>query len=155
MMSKKMSRSSYDRLCRELDELKKKRTEIAEKLKVARSYGDLSENAEYDEAMNEQAILEAKIAEKQYDKDNAEIIEDADISVDEIGIGSKFQLKNLATGAVADFAIVDTSHVDIPNGHISEESPIGSAAMKKRVGEEFIVEAPSGQIRFVVLAISK
>ena len=84
-MGKQMSRSSYDKLVLELDDLKiNKRKEVAERLKVARSYGDLSENAEYDEAKNEQAILEAKIAELQHTIDNAEVIEESNISVDEI-----------------------------------------------------------------------
>ena len=89
-MAKQMSRSNYEKLVEELDDLKiNKRKEVAERLKVARSYGDLSENAEYDEAKNEQAILEAHIMELQYTIDNAEIIEDSNISVDEIGMGSK------------------------------------------------------------------
>lgn len=90
MALKKMSRESYEKLVAELDDLKiNKRKEVAERLKVARSYGDLSENAEYDEAKNEQAILEAQIAELQYTIDNAEIIEDSNISVDEVGMSSK------------------------------------------------------------------
>ena len=87
MATKKMSRESYDKLVAELDDLKiNKRKEVAERLKVARSYGDLSENAEYDEAKNEQAILEAQINELQYTIDNAEIVDDDSISVDEIGM---------------------------------------------------------------------
>ena len=85
MATKKMSRESYDKLVAELDDLKiNKRKEVAERLKVARSYGDLSENAEYDEAKNEQAILEAHIQELQYTIDNAEIVDDDSISVDEM-----------------------------------------------------------------------
>ncbi|MBO4877500.1 MAG: transcription elongation factor GreA [Ruminococcus sp.] len=155
-MGKQMSRVSYDKLVAELDDLKiNKRKEVAERLKVARSYGDLSENAEYDEAKNEQAILEAQIAALQYDIDNAEIVEEDDISVDEIGVGSKFKIKDKATGKAASYCIVDTNHVDVMSGNISDESPIGKAAMKKKVGDEFIVEAPSGERRFEVLEISK
>lgn len=155
-MGKQMSRVSYDKLVAELDDLKiNKRKEVAERLKVARSYGDLSENAEYDEAKNEQAILEAQIAALQYDIDNAEIVEEDDISVDEIGVGSKFKIKDKATGATASYCIVDTNHVDVLSGNISDESPIGRSAMKKKVGDEFIVEAPSGERRFEVLEISK
>jgi len=155
-MGKQMSRVSYDKLVAELDDLKiNKRKEVAERLKVARSYGDLSENAEYDEAKNEQAILEAQIAALQYDIDNAEIVEEDDISVDEIGVGSKFKIKDKATGKSASYCIVDTNHVDVLSGNISDESPIGKAAMKKKVGDEFIVEAPSGERRFEVLEISK
>ncbi len=155
-MAKQMSRSSYEKLVLELDDLKiNKRREVADRLKVARSYGDLSENAEYDEAKNEQAILEAKIAELQYTIDNAEIIEDSNISVDEIGMGSIIKIKKVGTDKIEKFTIVGTNHVDIKNGLISDESPIGKAAMKKKVGDIFIVEAPVGELRFEVIDISK
>ena len=155
-MAKQMSRSSYDKQVAELEDLKiNKRKEVAERLKVARSYGDLSENAEYDEAKNEQAILEAKIAELQYILDNAEIIEESDISIDELGMGSKFTVKRVGSDTTETFTMVDTNHVDIENGDISDESPIGKAAMKKKVGDIFIVDAPIGELRFEVLNITK
>ena len=156
MATKKVSRESYDKLVAELDDLKiNKRKEVAERLKVARSYGDLSENAEYDEAKNEQAILEAHIQELQYTIDNAEIVDDESISVDEIGMSSKITIKRLDTGKVETFTIVGTNHANVRDGLISDESPIGKAAMKKRVGDTFIVEAPAGELKFEVIEISK
>lgn len=156
MAAKKMSRESYNKLVAELDDLKiNKRKEVAERLKVARSYGDLSENAEYDEAKNEQAILEAQIAELQYTIDNADIVEDSNISVDEIGMSSKITIKRIDTGKIETFTIVGTNHANVREGLISDESPIGKAALKKKVGDTFIVEAPAGEIRFEVLEISK
>jgi transcription elongation factor GreA len=156
MALKKMSRESYDKLVAELDDLKiNKRKEVAERLKVARSYGDLSENAEYDEAKNEQAILEAQISELQYTIDNAEIIEDSNISVDEVGMSSKITIKRLDTGKTETFTIVGTNHANVREGKISDESPIGKAAMKKKVGDVFIVEAPAGELRFEIVEISK
>ena len=156
MATKKMSRESYDKLVAELDDLKiNKRKEVAERLKVARSYGDLSENAEYDEAKNEQAILEAHIQELQYTIDNAEIVDDDNISVDEIGMSSKITIKRLDTGKIETFTIVGTNHANVREGLISDESPIGKAAMKKRVGDIFIVEAPAGELKFEVVEISK
>lgn len=156
MALKKMSRDSYEKLIAELDDLKiNKRKEVAERLKVARSYGDLSENAEYDEAKNEQAILEAHIAELQYTIDNAEIVEESNISVDEIGMSSKITIKRLDNGKVETFTIVGTNHANVRDGKISDESPIGKAAMKKKVGDIFIVEAPAGELRFEVMEISK
>ncbi|MBR5681885.1 MAG: transcription elongation factor GreA [Ruminococcus sp.] len=156
MATKKMSRESYEKLVAELDDLKiNKRKEVAERLKVARSYGDLSENAEYDEAKNEQAILEAHIQELQYTIDNAEIVDDEAISVDEIGMSSKITIKRLDTGKVETFTIVGTNHANVREGLISDESPIGKAAMKKRVGDTFIVEAPAGELKFEVIEISK
>lgn len=155
-MGKQMSRSNYEKLVIELDDLKvNKRKEVAERLKVARSYGDLSENAEYDEAKNEQAILEAKIAELQYTIDNAEIIEDSNISVDEVGMGSIIKIRRVGSEKIETFNIVSTNHVNVRDGKISDESPIGRAAMKKKVGEIFIVEAPAGELRFELLEISK
>ncbi|HOO05794.1 MAG: transcription elongation factor GreA [Ruminococcus sp.] len=155
-MAKQMSRSSYEKLVAQLDDLKiNKRREVAERLKVARSYGDLSENAEYDEAKNEQAILEAQIAELQYTIDNADIIEDSNISVDEVGMSSKIKIKRVGTDEIETFTIVGTNHVDVANGLISDESPIGKAAMKKKVGDIFIVEAPVGELRFEIVEISK
>ena len=156
MATKKMSRESYEKLVAELDDLKiNKRKEVAERLKVARSYGDLSENAEYDEAKNEQAILEAHIQELQYTIDNAEIVDDDSISVDEIGMSSKITIKRLDTGKIETFTIVGTNHANVREGLISDESPIGKAAMKKRVGDTFIVEAPAGELKFEVIEISK
>ncbi|EWM52533.1 transcription elongation factor GreA [Ruminococcus flavefaciens] len=156
MATKKMSRESYEKLVAELDDLKiNKRKEVAERLKVARSYGDLSENAEYDEAKNEQAILEAQINELQYTIDNAEIVDDDNISVDEIGMSSKITIKRLDTGKTETFTIVGTNHANVKEGLISDESPIGKAAMKKRVGDTFIVEAPAGELKFEVVEISK
>lgn len=154
MAVKKMSRESYNKLVAELDDLKiNKRKEVAERLKVARSYGDLSENAEYDEAKNEQAILEAEIAELQYTIDNAEIIENA--STDEVGMSSIITIKRIDTGKTETFTIVGTNHANVREGKISDESPIGKAAMKKKVGDVFMVEAPAGELRFEILEISK
>ena len=156
MAVKQMSRESYDKLVAELNDLIiNKRKEVAERLKVARSYGDLSENAEYDEAKNEQAILEAHIAELQYTIDNAEIVDDSNISVDEIGMSSKITIKRLDNGKIETFTIVSTNHANVREGKISDESPIGKAAMKKRVGDVFIVETPAGELRFEVVEISK
>ena len=156
MAVKQMSRDSYDKLVAELNDLIiNKRKEVAERLKVARSYGDLSENAEYDEAKNEQAILEAHIQELQYTIDNAEIVDDESISVDEIGMSSKITIKRLDTGKIETFTIVGTNHANVREGLISDESPIGKAAMKKKVGDTFIVEAPAGELKFEVIEISK
>ncbi|HOC34483.1 MAG TPA: transcription elongation factor GreA [Ruminococcus flavefaciens] len=156
MAVKQMSRESYDKLVAELNDLIiNKRKEVAERLKVARSYGDLSENAEYDEAKNEQANLEAHIAELQYTIDNAEIVDDSNISVDEIGMSSKITIKRLDTGKIETFTIVSTNHANVREGKISDESPIGKAAMKKRVGDVFIVDAPAGELKFEVVEISK
>ena len=150
------AQESYTKLLAELDDLKiNKRKEVSERLKVARSYGDLSENAEYDEAKNEQAILEAHIQELEYTIANAVVIDDSSISVDEIGMSSIITIKRVDNGKVETFTIVDTNHANVREKKISDESPIGKAAMHKKVGDIFIVEAPAGELRFEVMEISK
>lgn len=156
MAKKKMSREGFEKLQNELNELiTTKRKEVAQKLKEARSYGDLSENAEYDEAKNEQAILEAQIAELQHTIDNAEVVDETEISVDEIGMSSKITIKRLGSDKIETFTIVGTNHANVKEGKISDESPIGKAAMRKKVGDIFVVEAPAGELKFEVLEISK
>ena len=140
----------------ELDTLKNvTRKEVSEKIKEARSFGDLSENAEYDEAKNEQAILEAQIAEIQFTLDNSEEVDDDDISIDEVGLGSTIKLKNFRTGKIETIQIVSSNEANFAEKKISDESPIGKGAMKKKVGDTFIIEAPAGELKFEVLEIGK
>ncbi len=156
MAKKQMSREGFEKLQQELTYLiTVKRAEIAQKLKEARSYGDLSENAEYDEAKNEQAILEGKISELQMMVDNAVIVDDDSISVDEIGIGSVISIRRVGTDKIEQLKIVGTNEANVKDHKISDESPIGKAAMKKKVGDVFVVEAPVGELKFEVLEISK
>ena len=156
MAKKQMSREGFDKLQQELTYLiTVKRAEIAQKLKEARSYGDLSENAEYDEAKNEQAILEGKISELQAMVDNAVIVENDSISLDEIGVGSVITIRRVGTDKIEQLKIVGTNEANVKEQKISDESPIGKAAMKKKVGDVFIVEAPVGELKFEVLEISK
>ena len=156
MERKQMSREGYEKMKAELNRLiTVERPEIAQKLKEARSYGDLSENAEYDEAKNDQAQLEAKIQQVQYILDHAEIIEDEDINLEEVGMGTVMTIKDVETGEVEELKIVSTNEANFLENKISDESPIGKAAMKKRVGDVFIVETPNGELRYEVVGISK
>ncbi|MBS6444375.1 MAG: transcription elongation factor GreA [Ruminococcus sp.] len=153
---KQMSREGFKKLEEKLEYLKTvRRVEVAEKLKEARSYGDLSENAEYDAAKDEQGILEAEIVELQITLENAVIVDDDSISTEEIGMSSIIEIKNMTTGKIEKMQIVNTNESDPINGKISDESPIGKSAMKKKVGEYFLVEAPAGVIEFEVISISK
>lgn len=153
---KQMSREGFKKLEEKLEYLKTvRRVEVAEKLKEARSYGDLSENAEYDAAKDEQGILEAEIVELQITLENAVIVDDDSISTEEIGMSSIIEIKNMITGKIEKMQIVNTNESDPINGKISDESPIGKSAMKKKVGEYFLVEAPAGVIEFEVISISK
>ena len=156
MAKKQMSREGYEKLEKELAYLvTEKRAEVAQKLKEARSFGDLSENAEYDEAKNEQGILEAQILELQKTLENAEVVDDDKISVDEIGMISVITIRKVGSDKIEKFTIVGTNHADIKAGKLSDESPIGKAALKKKVGDIFTVEAPAGELKFEVLEISK
>ena len=140
----------------ELHDLKVvKRKEVAGKIKEAREQGDLSENAEYDEAKNEQAILEAEIVDVEMKINNAEVVSDSDLSTDEIGVGSYVKLKDLELDEVMELQIVGSTEADPENNKISEDAPIGIAALKKKVGDILEVEAPIGVIRMEVLEISK
>ena len=155
-MANTISKAGFQRLQEQLNYLKTvRRGEVAENLKVARSYGDLSENAEYDEAKNEQGILEAQIAEMEQIIATAIVVEDDDISVDEIGIGSIIKLRDLDTDEIESMQIVGSTESDPDNMKISDESPIGKASLGKKVGELFEVEVPDGSIKFEVLEISK
>ncbi len=132
-----------------------RRAEVAQKLKEARGFGDLSENAEYDEAKNEQGILEARIQEIEITSATAIVVSDEDLSNDEVGVGSVVTLEDLELEEKMTLQIVGSTEADPENNKISDESPIGMAVLKKKVGETFEVEAPIGIIRMKVLEISK
>ncbi|MGN0601253.1 MAG: transcription elongation factor GreA [Oscillospiraceae bacterium] len=151
-----VSKAGFEKLQADLDYLiTVRRSEVAEKLKEARSFGDLSENAEYDEAKNEQGILEARIAELENIISNAIVVEDDDISITEIGVGSIVKIRDLELDEIEELQIVGSTESDPDNNKISDESPIGKAALKKKVGDIFEVEAPVGTLKFEVLEISK
>lgn len=140
----------------ELDLLKgEKRKEIAEKIKVARSYGDLSENSEYDDAKNEQAMLEARIVTIEATLKNAVIIDEEGISNEHIHVGSKVKIENLNTGAEMTYKIVGSNESSPAEGKISDESPVGLALLGHSVGDVIEVEVPAGVIGFKVLDIFK
>lgn len=155
-MANTVSKAGKKKLEADLDYLiTVRRGEVAQKLKEARSFGDLSENAEYDEAKNEQAILEARINELQNIIENSVVVDDDDISVDEISVGSIMKIRDLEFDEVETLQIVGSTESDPDNGKISDDSPIGKAALKKKVGDVFEVEAPAGLLKFEVLEISK
>ena len=151
-----MSKEGYDKLQEKLNYLiTVRRAEVATKLKEARSFGDLSENAEYDEAKNEQGILEAEINELEYIISNAKVVDDSEISLDEVSVGCIIKLRDVEFDEIETMAIVGSTEADPDNGKISDESPIGMAVLKKKVGDIVQVEAPVGIIKFEILDISK
>lgn len=155
-----LTKEGLEKMEAELDELKGvKRKEVAEKIKVALSFGDLSENSEYDEAKNEQAIVEARIADIEVMLKQVKVIDESEMSSENIHIGSKVELRvlNEATGAsqVVNYRIVGSNEVDPLNGCISDESVVGKALLDHRTGDKVEIEVPAGTMEYVVLAISK
>ena len=151
-----LTEEGYQKLQEELEFLKtEKRTEIAEKIKVARSYGDLSENSEYDDAKNEQAIMEARIVTIEATLKNAQIINESEVSNEYIHLASKVKVELVATGRVAEYKIVGSNDTDPGNGKISDESPVGKALMGHKKGDVVEAETPSGTIGIKILDIIK
>ena len=138
----------------ELEDLKtNKRKEIAEKIKVALSFGDLSENSEYDEAKNEQAIIEGRIAEIEAQLKNVKVLDENEINDGTIHIGSTVKLTNTATRKSVTYRIVGSTESDPLAGKISDESPVGKALLGHAVGDKVEVEIPAGTIIYKVSAI--
>lgn len=140
----------------ELENLKTvKRKEIAEKIKVALSFGDLSENSEYDEAKNEQAIMESRIVEIEAMLKNAKIINEKGLSKKIIHIGSKVKLEDKTFNETVEYKIVGSSEADPREGRISDESPVGSALLGHKAGQTVEVETPGGICTYKILEILK
>ncbi len=140
----------------ELEYLKvEKRKEIAEKIKIARGFGDLSENAEYVAAKEEQGNMEIRIAEIKKILENAEIIDDSEISTDTVSIGAKVKVLDVEFEEEEEYYIVGSTEADPSQNKISDESPVGKALIGRKIGETIDVEIPSGTISFKILEITK
>ena len=140
----------------ELEYLKSvKRAEIAEQIKVARSFGDLSENAEYTEARNEQSRIEGRITDLEEILKNAVVVDDDDVALDVVGIGTKVRLLDLDYNEEEVYQILGSTESDIQRNNITNESPVGKALIGKKIGQEVDVDAPGGVVRFRILEISK
>jgi transcription elongation factor GreA len=155
-----LTKEGLENLVSELEELKSvKRKEVAGKIKVALSFGDLSENSEYDEAKNDQAMIEARIADIEVMLKNVRVIDEDELSNESIHIGSKIELRvtNPTTGksSVVNYKVVGSNEADPIIGNISDESLVGKAILNHRIGEKIGIEVPAGIIEYEVLAISK
>ena len=140
----------------ELEELKTvKRKDVAEKIKVALSFGDLSENSEYDEAKNEQGIIEARIAEIEATLMNVKIIDADALSTEHIQICNRVTVKDIAENEILVLHIVGSKEVNLKENKISDESPIGKALIGHGKGETVDVEAPAGILKFEIIDIGK
>ncbi len=141
--------SGRKELEKELEELKSRRGEIAEKIAEARSFGDLSENAEYDAAREEQGLLETRVIEIEDILQHASIIKAADTTV--VGLGSAVELKN--SDRTVTYTVVGPVEADPMEGKISDESPIGQALMGKKVGDEVTISTPKGEIVYTISSL--
>ena len=151
-----LTEEGLKRLEEELEVLKgEKRKEIAEKIKVARSYGDLSENSEYDDAKNEQAILEARIADIEASLKNAVLIDESEINNDKVHVGSTVVIKNIATDKEMTIRIVGSNESNPKEMKISDESPIGMGLIGKVVDDVAEIETPGGVVAYKVIEILK
>ncbi len=140
----------------ELEYLKTvERKKIAEKIKTAVSFGDLSENSEYDEAKNEQAIIEARIAELEEQLKNVRIVDASALTNDIVRVGLAVKIKNVDSGETEEYRIVGVTEADPFEGLISDESPIGKALLGQKVGTVIEVEIPLGMVKYKIMKISK
>ena len=155
-MKQMYTKQGYQDLVDELKYLKlTRREEIKEQIAVARGFGDLSENAEYDEARNEQAKVEARIQELEALIENAEIIDESNMDVRAISLGSVVKLYDEDFEEEITYSIVGSNQADPLEQKISDQSPIGRALMGKKAGDRVTVTAPAGELHFKVLEVSR
>ena len=151
-----LTRSGYEKLENELNDLTvNQRKEIAQKIKEAREQGDLSENAEYDAAKEEQRNIEARIAELETILKNVEIVEEEELSFDRVNIGCLVTVQEKKSKKNMVFHMVGSTEANSMTGKISNESPIGSALMGHKKGETVVVLAPVGEITYKIVKIEK
>lgn len=149
-----ITQESYDKIEKELEYLKStKRAEIAEHIKVALSFGDISENAEYDEAKNEQAQLEERILKLENILRTSVIIDESKLKTDQVNLGSKVKVK--IDGEIENITIVGKSDSDPSNGKISTEAPIGKALLNKMAGDKMDVNVPDGVLHIEVIEVTR
>ena len=151
-----LTKEGYDKLEEELNFLKtEKRAEIADRIKVAVGFGDLSENSEYDEAKNAQAENEVRIAELENKLRHAKIIDEKEIDTETVQIGNIVKVLDMEFDEKIEYTIVGSTEVDLASNKISNESPLGSALLGARKNEVVEVNAPAGIIKYKILAIKK
>ena len=151
-----MTKEGLEKLENELEELKVvRRKEVAEKIKQALAFGDLSENSEYDEAKNEQAQVEARIAQIEGMLKVARVVDNDSISTDAVSVGTRVKLLDVEFEEEEEYAIVGSSEADPSQNRLSYESPVGKSLLGKKVGDVVEVEVPAGKIQFKVLDISR
>jgi len=144
----------YEKLKSEIQHLSNdKRREVADRIRVARDFGDISENAEYDDAKNEQAMLEHKIAQLEERLVHARVIESGDVDLSVVSIGAKVRLRDVDAKQTVEYVIVGSAEADPAESKLSNESPVGKAIIGKKKGETVEVAAPRGALKFKIMDI--
>ena len=158
-MEEKKNILTYEGLRKYEDELQElkvvKRKEVAQKIKEAREQGDLSENAEYDAAKDEQRDIEARIEELEKILKNAEVVDEEEVDLDKINIGCKVTILDMEESEELEYKIVGSTEANSLKGKISNESPVGRALMGKKIGDIAEVETQVGPIKYKVLGIQR
>jgi transcription elongation factor GreA len=149
-----MTKEGKEKLEQELEYLKTvKRKEVVERIKIARSFGDLSENSEYDSAKEEQAFVEGRISTLETMIRNAKIIEDDELNSDTVSLGKSVTFVELPDGEEETYTIVGSAEADPFEGRISNDSPIAKSLLGRKVGEEVVVQTPGGDMTVKIIAI--
>ena len=144
----------YENLKQEIDRLRTdKRREVAERIRVAREFGDIAENAEYDDAKNEQAMLEHRIAQLEERLLSARVITKKEISKDIVSVGSKVRLRDIQANKTFEYHIVGSAEANPTQNKLSNESPVGKAIIGHKKGDVVEVSAPRGALKFKILEI--
>jgi transcription elongation factor GreA len=149
-----LTAEGYERLKHEIDHLRgAKRREVAERIRVAREFGDIAENAEYDDAKNEQAMLEHRIAQLEERLLSARVITKKEISKDAVSIGSVVRLRDMQANKTFEYHIVGSAEANPAQNKLSNESPVGKAIIGRKKGDVVEVSAPRGALKFKILEI--
>ncbi len=149
-----LTADGYKKLQKEIDVLRHdKRREVAERIRIAREFGDIAENAEYDDAKNEQAMLEHKIAQLEDRLLTARVITKKEISKDSVSVGAHVRLRDMQANKTFEYHIVGSAEANPAENKLSNESPVGKAIMGKKKGEVVEVIAPRGSLKFKIMEI--
>jgi transcription elongation factor GreA len=132
-----------------------KREEVAERIKQAREFGDISENSEYDDAKNEQAMIEHRISQLQEKLRRARVIKESEIDTEKVSVGTTVTLKDVNGGEIRIYTLVGSAEADPSKARLSNESPVGQAIIGKKVGDKVTVPVPVGSLSYEILAIGK
>lgn len=151
-----LTKEGLNKLENELEHLKSvRREEVADRIKQAIAFGDISENSEYEDAKNEQAFIEGRIITLEKTLKNARLMEEGEIRTDVVSLGSKVTLKEMKSGREIQVTLVSSVECKLKDGKISNESPVGKAVMGKKVNATVTVEAPAGPIKYKIIKVER